>query len=99
MDERGIFKVKEVIDGDTFTVSPNWKYNDKENDRVRPAGYDTPEKGDDGYEEAGKKLKDLIEGKSVSMTNSQTIDDYGRLLCDVTFDNKNLADYFPEYKV
>ncbi len=39
------FKVTEIIDGDTFAVSPQWKWNGTSGDRVRPTGYDAPEKG------------------------------------------------------
>ena len=39
------FKVREVIDGDTFKVQSGWKWNDKIGDTVRPTGHDTSEKG------------------------------------------------------
>lgn len=92
------FRVKEVIDGDTFKVSPNWEWNDKSGDTVRPTGYNTPEIGEPGYEEAKKKLSDLILGNDVELRNPVSIT-YGRLLCDVYYLDTNLADYFPEYRV
>jgi len=87
-------KVIEVIDGDTFRVSPPWKWNHQKGDTVRPTGYDTPEKGRRGYQTAKKKLKKLILGKKVELKNPIKIT-YNRLLCDVYI---NLASSFPEYK-
>jgi len=91
------FKVKIVIDGDTFTVTPNWKWDEQTGDTVRANGYNTPEQGQPGYEEAKSKLKNLIEGKDVELKNAIKIT-YGRLLCDVYYNEKNLKDYFPEYQ-
>lgn len=91
------FKVTEVMDGDTFRVSPNWKWNNKEGDIVRPKGYNAPEEGQPGYQTAKKKLEKLISGKSVELKNPTNIT-YGRLLCDVYIGEKNLASFFPEYQ-
>ena len=92
-----MYKVITVIDGDTFTVSPRWSFSGTSGDTVRANGYDTPEKGKPGYEAAKQKLKNLIEGKNVELRNMITIT-YGRLLCDVYYNGKNLKDYFPEYQ-
>ena len=59
----------------------------------------TPEKGEPGYEEAKRRLSNLILNKTVDIRNPKTIDDYGRLVADVYYKGKNLADYFPEYKI
>jgi endonuclease YncB( thermonuclease family) len=67
---------------------------------VRPTGYDTPEKGEEGYEEARLKLTELILKRSVDVRNWQTVDKQNRLVADVFLGKKkNLAEYFPEYKV
>lgn len=92
-----LFKVTKIIDGDTFEVLPNWKWENQEGNVVRPTGYNTPEKGQPGYQEAKDKLTRLILGKDVELKKAIRIT-YGRLLCDVYFNGKNLADYFPEYK-
>ncbi len=92
-----MFKVQNVIDGDTFTVSPRWEWENETGDTVRPNGYDAPEKDEAGYEAATNKLKDLIQGKEVELRNAIKLT-YGRLLCDVYFNGKNLKDYFPEYQ-
>ena len=91
------FEVTNVVDGDTFEVSPNWKWNNQEGNVVRPTGYNTPEEGESGYQAAKDKLTKLILGEEVELKNAIKIT-YGRLLCDVYYKGKNLADYFPEYK-
>ena len=91
------FKVTKVIDGDTFEVSPNWKWDDKTGSVVRPTGYNTPEEGEQGYKAAKDKLTKLILGKEVELKNPVNLT-YERLLCDVEYNGKNLADYFPEYQ-
>jgi endonuclease YncB( thermonuclease family) len=92
-----LFKVKRVIDGDTFEVTPKWKWKDKEGDIIRASKYNTPEENEPGYENAKKKLKELIEEKEVELINPLRIT-YGRLLCDVIYNGTNLADNFPEYR-
>jgi len=93
------FTVSEVIDGDTFKVKEGWKWNQRSGDTVRASGYNTPEKGEPGYEEAKRRLSNLILNKAVDIRNPKTIDDYGRLVAGVYYKGKNLADYFPEYKI
>lgn len=91
------FTVKEVIDGDTFAVSPNWVWQDQKGDRVRPTGYDAPELTEPGGQEAKNKLSKLILGKTVELRTAYRID-HSRVVCDIFFQGKNLADYFAEYK-
>ena len=90
--------VSEVIDGDTFRVTHNWEWKGHTGDLVRPTGYDTPEKGEPGYQEAKSKLENLIGGKVVELRTGYKID-RRRLVADVYFNGKYLADYFPKYKV
>ncbi len=89
------FKVTKVIDGDTFEVSPNWIWEEKEGKSVRPNGYDTLEKGKPGYEVAKDKLTRLIYGEEAELDNVIKTT-YGRLLCDLYYKGTNLADYFPK---
>lgn len=91
------FKVTAVVDGDTFSVEPGWEWDEKSGDRIRPAGFDTPEKGETGYEAATRKLNRLILGKEVELKNPVKLT-YERLLCDVYIDGKNLKSHFPEYQ-
>ena len=91
------FKVIEIIDGDTFKVAPYWKWNNKRGNIVRPTGYNTPEEGRLGYQSAKEKLKRLILGNYVELKNAIKVT-YDRLLCDVYYNGRNLAEYFSEYQ-
>lgn len=66
---------------------------------VRPTGYNTPEENERGYEETKRRLSNLILNKIVDIKNFKVIDDYGRLIADVYYNSRNLADYFSEYKI
>ncbi|UCH71466.1 MAG: hypothetical protein JSW62_03450 [Thermoplasmatales archaeon] len=90
------FHVESIIDGDTFDVT-GWRWGDEIGTTVRPIGYDAPEEGEPGYDEATKKLRDIILNRKVILKNVTGID-HGCLVCDVYYNGKNLADYFPEYK-
>lgn len=90
-DKMTEFTVSEVPDSDTFRVKPRWKWKDHTSDIVRP--------GEEEYEEAKQRLTDLILNKKVDIKTCKTINDYGRLVADVYYAGKNLADYFPEYNV
>ena len=92
------FTVKEVVDGDTFSVAGGWTYKSNSGEFVRPLGYDTPEARQPGYAEAKAKLVALIQGKIVDINEVASIDVYERLLANVYYNGKNLADYFPEYR-
>ncbi len=91
------FKATNIIDGDTFEVSPNWQWNNQTGNRVRPSGYDAPEIGQLGYEAAKEKLKTVVLGKNVELGSAYRID-RGRIVCDVYCNGINLANYFPEYR-
>ncbi len=93
-----IVTVSRIIDGDTFQVTPNWKWGFKYGDRVRPTGYNTPERGQPGFESATLKLKKLILGQKVRLWNPVKLS-YGRLLCQVYFQGRELSTFFPEYKL
>ncbi len=65
--------VVRVIDGDTFVLD--------DGRRVRLLGIDTPEKGKWYFDEATQRMKELVEGKNVTLVKdvSET-DKYDRLL-------------------
>jgi endonuclease YncB( thermonuclease family) len=90
--------VTQIIDGDTFLIHEEWQFNNQTGNRIRPTGYDTPESNTIAGVRATDKLRNLIKGKEVSLENPRTVD-RGRLVCEVYFQGKNLADYFPESKV
>jgi len=91
------FTVTSVIDGDTFTVSPNWQWSGQSGNRVRPTGYNAPELSEYGGPAAREELARLIMGQQVELRTAHKID-RGRLVCDVYFSGKNLADYFARYR-
>jgi len=91
------FTVTSVIDGDTFIVSPNWKWNSESGDRVRPTGYNAPELHEYGGPAARDELARIIMGKQVDLRTAYKVD-RGRLVCDVYISGRNLADYFPNYQ-
>jgi len=65
-----------VIDGDTIMLDGG--------EKVRLIGINTPERGEDGYEEARDALAKLALNKTVTITPQQSDRDiYGRLLRDV----------------
>lgn len=90
------FRVTAIIDGDTFDVAPQWQWSGQTGSRVRPAGYDAPELGAHGGQAAKDKLSRLIGGQQVDLREAHRVD-RGRLVCEVYFRNKNLAECFPEY--
>lgn len=91
------FKVVEVIDGDTFRVQPTWNWKGHSGDRVRPIGWDAPERGQPGYLTAKSKLTELILGRTVDLRSPVRIS-YDRLLCEVYLEGKNIASFFPAYR-
>lgn len=91
------FTVTAIIDGDTFDVTPQWQWNGQTGSRVRPAGYDAPELHTYGGQAAKDKLSRLIYGQQVDLRNAHRVD-RGQLVCEVYFRNKNLADYFSEFR-
>lgn len=91
------FKVTSIIDGDTFEVTPQWKWNGQTGTRMRPTGYDAPELHAYRGQAAKDKLSRLVLGKQVDVRTPHRID-RGRLVCDVYYQSKCLADYFPEYR-
>ncbi len=92
-----VFTVTAIIDGDTFEVSPRWKWNGDTGTRIRPTSYDATELHAYGGQAAKNKLSNLILGEEVDLRTAHKID-RGRLVCDVYYQGRNLADYFPEYQ-
>ena len=74
--------VRRVIDGDTFET-------DSRKNAVRLANVDAPEKGRPGAKTATRRLKNLIEGREVTI---QTVarDIYGRAVANVRIGRKSV---------
>lgn len=84
-----VWKLVEVVDGDTFDV---------ENEsglvqRVRPVGYNTPERGKCGFGEASMELEAVLTGKEIILVLAGTADKdmYGRLLRYVEVDGRDIG--------
>jgi endonuclease YncB( thermonuclease family) len=92
-----VFNVIQIIDGDTFDVSPKWRWNGQTGSRVRPAGYDAPEMRIYAGQIAKDKLSRLILGQNVQLGSGHRVD-RGRLVCEVYFQGRNLAEYFSQYR-
>lgn len=91
------FTVTSIIDGDTFDVTPAWKWGTQTGQRVRPAGFDAPELGTPGGAQARTALQRLLQGQSVTLDSPYRVD-RGRLVCEVYLAGRRLADYFPQYQ-
>lgn len=76
------FKCTNVVDGDTFDVTPGWRHTDgTTGSRVRIAGIDAPEVGRPGAAAATQSLNDAILNKTVVLYGKSI--SYGRLVADV----------------
>jgi endonuclease YncB( thermonuclease family) len=91
------FRVTNIVDGDTFDVSPGWRWEGQTGNRVRPTGFDAPEMGTFAGDQAKQKLARILYGQTVEIGSAHRVD-RGRLVCDVFYQGKKLAEYFPEYQ-
>ena len=66
--------ITKVVDGDTVDISTG--------ERVRILGYDTPESGECGYNDATNALSFILSAGNVTMTtdSGDNVDKYGRIL-------------------
>jgi len=87
------FRVVHIVDGDTFDVSPGWQWEGHAGARVRPAGYNAPELHEPGGQAAKEKLARLLLNQTVTLGPAHRLD-RGRVVCEVHFQGRNLAEYF-----
>lgn len=64
-------KVVNVVDGDTIDVIVDLGFSVSSKQRIRLAGIDTPERGQDGYTLASSKLTQLILDKEVELKTTK----------------------------
>ena len=83
-------KADEIIDGDTFKIRSGKCI------RPTPTGYNTPEKGERGYQKATKHLEKLIKGKTVGLSHVLAVD-RGREIRRVTVNGKPLEKLMKPY--
>ncbi len=81
--------VVEVVDGDTLWVQGDGADRVK----VRLIGYDTPEQGECGFDDATTYLANLIEGEEVTLESggASDADKYGRLLRYVNINGNDVG--------
>ena len=89
------FRVTSIVDGDTFSVEPNWEFNGSRGTRVRPAGYDAPEIGGIYGAAATSWLAGLILNRHVQLGRVYEVH-YERLVCEVFFNGRNLVEYYKD---
>jgi len=83
--------VTEVINADTFKVTPFWKSTgQEEGDTIKINGYKAPEPGHTGYEQAKSGLENIIRGKDIELKNPRTATS-GKLVCDVMVEGKDIT--------
>lgn len=81
--------VTRVIDGDTVDI----RFENGIEDRVRLAGIDTPERGEDGFQEATDRLRFLVDGRKVwlALPNKRQRGYYRRLIGRLYMDDGRCA--------
>lgn len=103
-----IFKVVEIIDGDTIKVTPRWKIKRPNGevitgDTLRIFGYVLPKAGTDDFIYAKLKLQRLLQDKEVSLKNPSflpTSEAKNALItCRVTLNDVDVSYYFPEFRI
>lgn len=79
-------RVTHVVDGDTVDVSTG--------ERIRLIGIDTPERGECGFDEATRRVEELVAGASVVLVAGahDDVDRYGRLLRYVDADGVDVGE-------
>ena len=88
-----LFRVTNVVDGDTFDVSPLWSWSGMTGTRVRPTGYDAPELHATGGLAAKQWLTRLLSGQQIEIRAAYRVD-RGRLVGDVYVNGIDLATYY-----
>lgn len=77
-----MYKVTEIIDGDTFVVDPHWTFNGNTGCSVRIANFNAPEMNEPGGQEAKDELEKTLLDELVQLVNVVNFD-RGRVVCDV----------------
>ena len=73
-----------VVDGDTFDVSPDWKWNGETGPRVRPTDFDAAEIGSRDGQSAKDILACLVLNQRMDLREAYRVD-RGRLICNIFF--------------
>jgi micrococcal nuclease len=84
-------KVTNVVDGDTVDALVDLGFKVQTLQRLRLSRVDTPERTQSGYAAARDFVKELIEGKDVTM-RSHKASKWGYFLIDISIDGRDVAD-------
>jgi len=84
-------KVTNVVDGDTVDALVDLGFKVQTLQRLRLTRVDTPERTQPGYGAARDFVKQLVEGKEVTM-RSYKASKWGYFLADISIDGKDVAD-------
>jgi endonuclease YncB( thermonuclease family) len=99
MKNRYYAQVLRVIDGDTFEALVDLGFGISQKFKVRLDGIDTPEVKTDAGKKAKEFVRQLIEGKEVTLIEGGT-EKYGRALAKVELvDGRDLTRYLVEQNV
>lgn len=72
-------KLNRVVDGDTVDLDVDLGYSITTKQRFRLLGIDTPERGQVGFNEAKRKMEELLQGQSIIVVSTKE-GKYGRYL-------------------
>jgi endonuclease YncB( thermonuclease family) len=90
-------KVIEVISGDTFLVDRSIDYESRSFTTIKATGYNAPQEGEQEFEKAKEKLKQIILNEQIELTVLGLIN-RDPLECMVNHNKINIASSFLEYQ-
>ena len=93
-----IYKVIEIINENTFKISPNWEHKGKSGNIVIACIYKRSEKVDPERNEGKEIITRLRLEKEVEITNYLWVSPNEELLCDVFYEGRNIANYLLNIK-
>lgn len=87
-----------VVDGDTIDAEVDLGFKVSTKQRLRLARVDTPERGQEGYNEAKDFTAQCVLNKEV-IINTEKVSKWGYFVAEVVVEAKNLSDMLLETKL
>jgi micrococcal nuclease len=84
-------KITNVVDGDTVDALVDLGFKVQIAQRLRLARVDTPERTQANYQTAKDFVKDLVDGKEVTITTHK-VSKWGYFLADVSIEGRDISD-------
>ena len=84
-------KITNVVDGDTVDALVDLGFKVQTLQRLRLSRVDTPERSQANYQTAKDFVKELVEGKVVTM-RSHKVSKWGYFLADISIEGRDVAD-------